>query len=101
MADPSGEIDPDRLRERLPNGWRIEMDGGVIHGYMSERDAVDGPASFSIQRSSDHLWTATWLAPANSREHEQSPTVRTTGVRERCIEWIAKRAAGLGEGAGE
>jgi len=101
MTDASS-ISAVKIRQRLPDGWRVSNDGGtVVYGYArghADPDfpmPVEIPASFGIRETED-LWTATWQEPNESSGHHEL-TDQAKGTKERCIEWVVEKANGLRE----
>ena len=94
----TANIGADEVQRRLPHGWRVENDGeGAVYGY-ADGDAPRGfpntdgiPACFSV-RKGDDLWAATWKGPHKLDDELDELSDRIHGTKERCIEWVAKKA---------
>lgn len=116
MSDSGRAVDAGTLQARLPAGWTVETvcesdeaencaDGEGVRGYAGSgesgrREKADGlGAAFEIRRGGG-LWTATWLDRRGSRA-DRTADHRVTGIRERCVEWVVKRARGVEEDDGE
>jgi len=121
MTDRTGGLDPAEVRDRLPDGWRVEAEVGeeVVYGCEARTGAVQTredcdagmrgrgrrgtaagppdthrePASFRIHKRDDGLWAASWTASREAGDETAGRTERVRGTKERCIEWVAERAA--------
>lgn len=104
VTDPVRSIDAEEVRAALPGGWTVENSGdGVVFGYATGRRGAEFPdpekvsASFGIRRS-DELWTAVWLEPSHLHGGRHVLSDHATGVKQRCIEWVAEKTIDLEEG---
>lgn len=103
MTDPDEPTDTELVQSQLPDGWSVEPDGErAIYGYPFDAetaafpDPAELPASFGIRQTGE-LWTAVWLEP-NARHGGRHELVdHVTGLKERCIEWVAEQANDLEE----
>lgn len=98
MTEGGEVIDVEKVRVRLPDGWRVENDGeGVVYGYADDHASMnfssssEVPASFAIQEKED-LWVATWKDSHELGDGLHGLSDCTRGVRERCIEWVVEKA---------
>ena len=91
MPEPRGSLRAGAVRRRLPDGWCVEDDGDGVRGYTDPGSADRGSAAFYICPDGG-LWTASWGEAGESNHDERADSEHVTGVKERCVRWVAHRA---------
>ena len=91
MPEPTGSLRAGAVRRRLPDGWRVENTGRGVRGYTVPESADAASAAFYICPDGG-LWTASWGETEESGHDERGASGRVTGVKERCVRWVVRRA---------
>jgi hypothetical protein len=111
MSESGRGVDTKTLQNRLPAGWTVETargdgsDDRRVCGYVASAEsegrekAEASGAIFEIRQGGD-LWTAIWVC-CREPSADCVGLHRASGVRERCVEWVVKRARGAERADGE
>ena len=91
---------------RLPDEWSLDTDGdkavyGYANGYAGDgAPPEDVPASFTIEHTTEMVWTAIWYTPSGLRGGMHDRESHAVGGKDRCIAWVERLARDLDEAIG-